>query len=100
MVFKYILILLGITVFNGITTDTASAQYKKGMTVAKDGSGDPANEMTAYYAEFNSKGPGASPDRRVGWSHQFTKSQAKKYRIKIFLVVGSRRLNDNRIFLL
>ena len=39
----------------------------------------------AYYAEFNSTGPGANPAARVGWSHQLTASQAARYRPRVFL---------------
>ena len=34
--------------------------------------GSAANESTAYYAESNDTGPGASPSTRVPWSHQLT----------------------------
>jgi len=30
------------------------------------------NERTAYYAEYQSTGPGATPQERVTWSHQLT----------------------------
>jgi pectinesterase len=32
--------------------------------------GSPEKEKTAYYAEYCSKGEGATPDKRVSWSHQ------------------------------
>ena len=41
--------------------------------------GNSANEHTAYYAESNSTGPGASPSTRVPWSHQLTPAQTKPY---------------------
>jgi len=44
-----------------------------------------ANEKTAYYAEFNSTGPGANPAARVPWSHQLTAAQAKQYLPRVFL---------------
>jgi pectinesterase len=47
--------------------------------------GSAANESTAYYAESNSTGPGASPSTRVPWSHQLTAAQARKYLPQIFL---------------
>lgn len=37
-----------------------------------------ANEKTAYFAESNSSGPGASATR-VTWSHQLTPAEAKPY---------------------
>jgi pectinesterase len=46
---------------------------------------NPANEKTAYYAESNSTGPGASPATRVPWSHQLTPAETKKYLPEIFL---------------
>jgi pectinesterase len=39
----------------------------------------PEAEKTAFYAEYNSKGPGANPKARVAWSHQLKKKEAKKY---------------------
>ena len=36
----------------------------------------PHREKTARYCEYNSTGPGANPDARVGWSRQLTKEQA------------------------
>jgi pectinesterase len=47
--------------------------------------GQPANESTAYYAESNSTGPGASPSTRVSWSHQLTPAEAKQYLPQTFL---------------
>jgi pectinesterase len=47
--------------------------------------GNPANESTAYYAESNSTGPGASSSARVAWSHQLTPSQARQYLPQTFL---------------
>jgi pectinesterase len=47
--------------------------------------GNPANESTAYYAESNSTGPGASPATRVPWSHQLTPAEAKPYLPATFL---------------
>ncbi len=42
----------------------------------------PEAEKTSFYAEYNSFGEGASPKTRVSWSHQLSKSQAKKYSLK------------------
>jgi pectinesterase len=47
--------------------------------------GKAENEATAYYAESNSKGPGASPTTRVPWSHQLTPAEAKQYLPATFL---------------
>lgn len=41
--------------------------------------GKESNKQTAFYAEYKSKGPGASPSKRVDWSHQLTAEQAKEY---------------------
>jgi pectinesterase len=43
-------------------------------------------EKTAYYAEYNSSGPGANSSTRASWSHQLTDAQAKEYTLeKIFI---------------
>jgi pectinesterase len=47
--------------------------------------GNPANESTAYYAESNSTGPGASLSTRVPWSHQLTAEQVTQYLPQNFL---------------
>jgi len=47
--------------------------------------GSKNKENTAYYAEYNSKGPGATTDARVSWSHQLTKEQAEEYTISNML---------------
>lgn len=36
-------------------------------------------EKESFYAEFNSRGPGADPAARVSWSHQLTAKQAATY---------------------
>ena len=40
---------------------------------------EPNREKTAFYAEYNSLGPGAAPESRVGWSHQLSDTQAADY---------------------
>ncbi|RZK34882.1 MAG: pectin esterase, partial [Hymenobacter sp.] len=40
---------------------------------------NPENEKTAYYAEYQSTGPGANPAGRVPWAHQLTAKEAKQY---------------------
>ena len=37
----------------------------------------PEREKTARYAEFNSSGPGATPQQRAAWSRQLTADEAK-----------------------
>lgn len=44
----------------------------------------PHAEKTAFYAEYNSKGPGASKNR-VAWSHQLSNSEAAKYTVENLL---------------
>lgn len=39
----------------------------------------PEAEKTAFYAEYNCNGEGFQPTKRVNWSHQLKKSEAKKY---------------------
>lgn len=40
---------------------------------------NPENEKTAYYAEYSCSGPGSATDKRVTWSRQLTKKEAKEY---------------------
>ncbi len=42
----------------------------------------PQKEKTTYYAEYKSKGEGASPQTRVSWSHQLTQQEAQKYTLE------------------
>lgn len=46
---------------------------------------NPANELTARYAEYKSSGPGANPDARVKWSKQLTDEEVKRYSLKNIL---------------
>lgn len=48
--------------------------------------GKETNEKTAYYAEYNSKGPGADPKQRATWSHQLKKEDAEMYTIQNIFV--------------
>jgi len=41
----------------------------------------PHAEKTTWYAEYQSSGPGGKTDRRVGWSHQLTRSALKLYTV-------------------
>ncbi|WP_242696009.1 pectinesterase family protein [Desertivirga brevis] len=38
-----------------------------------------SNEQTAFYAEYKNKGKGFQPNKRVKWSKQLTKEEAKEY---------------------
>jgi len=38
-----------------------------------------SNESTAYYAESQDTGPGASPHSRPGWTHQLTPAEATQF---------------------
>lgn len=51
-------------------------------TVGWNNWGKESNEQTAFYAEYKSKGAGASPKTRVAWSHQLKKEDIKKYQIE------------------
>ena len=39
--------------------------------------GKPNREKTSRYAEYNSRGPGANPETRAGWSRQLSKEEAE-----------------------
>ncbi len=41
--------------------------------------GKESNEKTAFYAEYKNKGPGASHEKRVGWSRQLSAKEAEEY---------------------
>jgi pectinesterase len=43
---------------------------------------NPENEKTAFYAEYESKGPGAAPGQRAGWSRQLTAKEARRYTVE------------------
>jgi pectinesterase len=45
----------------------------------------PEAETTSFYAEYNCSGLGFQPQKRVSWSHQLTKNEAKKYTIETIL---------------
>ncbi len=44
-----------------------------------------SEEPRAYYAEFNSTGPGARPSDRVAWSHQLDAATAGQFHPEVFL---------------
>jgi len=43
---------------------------------------DPARESTVRYSEFNSIGPGASPDARLKWARQLTAAEAQTFTLQ------------------
>ena len=45
----------------------------------------PEREKTARYMEYNSTGPGASPDSRVKWARQLTPEEAAEYTVQKIL---------------
>ncbi|KFF03390.1 pectate lyase [Flavobacterium reichenbachii] len=45
----------------------------------------PDAEKNSFYAEYNCKGEGFQPVKRVAWSHQLTKKEAAKYTIENIL---------------
>jgi pectinesterase len=47
--------------------------------------GKTTNESTAFYAEFHSTGPGATPSTRTPWSHQLTATEARPFEPGTFL---------------
>ena len=42
----------------------------------------PDKEKTTFYAEYKNNGPGADVSKRVAWSKQLTKKEAKRYTLK------------------
>jgi len=42
----------------------------------------PEREKTSFYAEYGNTGKGADIAKRVSWSHQLSKKEAKKYTLK------------------
>ena len=53
--------------------------------VGWDNWGNPENEKTAFFAEYNCTGEGFKPKERASWTHQLTKSEAEKYTLKNIL---------------
>ncbi len=51
-------------------------------------------ELTTYYAEYKSVGPGAKVEKRVTWSHQLTRAQARAYTVTNILA-GQDEWNPN-----
>ncbi|HSE31847.1 MAG TPA: pectinesterase family protein [Pyrinomonadaceae bacterium] len=51
---------------------------------------DPGREKTAWFGEYESKGPGANPTKRVSWSRQLTKAEANRFSASVFLAGSDR----------
>jgi pectinesterase len=64
-----------------IDTELSADVIPQGWNVWGKATGEPL----AFYAEFNSAGPGANPTARVPWSHQLTASEAEQFRPALFL---------------
>lgn len=45
----------------------------------------PDAEKSSFYAEYNNQGQGCDSGKRVRWSHQLSKAEAKKYTVKTCL---------------
>jgi pectinesterase len=43
--------------------------------------GKPERERTVKFCEYGSSGPGAAPDRRVGWSIRLSDEEADMYTV-------------------
>jgi pectinesterase len=43
--------------------------------------GKTENEKTTFYAEYKNTGEGASTGKRVPWSHQLSRREAREYTI-------------------
>jgi pectinesterase len=46
---------------------------------------NPANEATAWFAEYHSSGPGANLQARVSWSRQLTQTETEPFQTRRFL---------------
>ncbi len=68
------------TVF--IDTEMGKHILKQGWDPWKGDNMFPEKEKTTFYAEFNSSGEGASPEKRTPWSRQLSKTERQKYTLK------------------
>jgi pectinesterase len=71
------------TVF--IDTEMGGHIAREGWDPWKGDNMFPEKEKTAFYAEYNSTGPGASAAARVAWSKQLTAQEREKYTIENIL---------------
>ncbi|MFB9862829.1 pectin esterase [Rufibacter immobilis] len=56
----------------------------------------PEAEKTTFYAEYNSTGPGAAPEKRVAWSKQLKKKEAKKLAKPEVVLAGQDHWNPKK----
>ncbi|GGM89438.1 hypothetical protein GCM10010967_22800 [Dyadobacter beijingensis] len=68
------------TVF--IDTEMGAHIAKEGWDPWKGDNMFPEKEKTAFYAEYNSTGPGAGREGRVAWSKQLTAGEREKYTLE------------------
>ena len=54
---------------------------------------DPNRGKTAFYAEYQSCGPGTNPSSRVKWSHQLTDVEAQKFLLENFMRVEGKTMD-------
>ncbi|OJV13044.1 MAG: pectin esterase [Dyadobacter sp. 50-39] len=71
------------TVF--IDTEMDGHIVKEGWDPWKGDNMFPEKEKTAFYAEYNSTGPGANASGRVAWSKQLTVQEREKYTLENIL---------------
>jgi pectinesterase len=55
------------------------------LPVGWDNWRNPANEKTAWFAEYHSTGPGAHPSERVPWARKLTAAEAARFAPRNFL---------------
>lgn len=57
---------------------------------------NPEKEKTAFYAEYESKGPGSDTSKRVKWAHNLKKSQVAEFELSKIFKLKSQWLPDAR----
>jgi pectinesterase len=55
-----------------------------------DNWGNPDNEKTAFFAEYECIGEGFKPKERASWTHQLKKSEVDRYTLKNILGSNSK----------
>lgn len=64
-----------------------------------DNWGNMANEKSAYYAEYNNTGAGASTTSRVAWAHQLSKKQADFYSVANVLGTNKKAMEEWSLYI-